>query len=31
MTEQAYAHVIADFSSQVDAWNHWWESPAAAT
>ncbi len=31
MMEQAYAHVIADFSSQVDEWNRWWESHAAAT
>ena len=31
MYEQAYTHVIADFSSQVDEWNRWWESLAAAT
>ncbi len=31
MYEQAYAHVIADYSSQVDVWNRWAESLAAAT
>jgi hypothetical protein len=31
MFEQSYLQLIADFSSQVEAWNRWGESLAAAT